>query len=100
MELFRAAHQFVAVHLRHQEIAEEQVKRAGKRSLEHLNRFLRGVDRDDAVATGFEQEGAYGEHLFVIVYAEDRLLGAHAGLASAGGHLVVARSRWASWRVC
>src|ERR1700757_2413147 len=77
MKLFGAAHQFIAVHLGHQEVAQDQVERAGKRSLEHLHRFLRGVDRDDAVATGFEQEGAYGEHLFVVVYAEDRLLGAH-----------------------
>ena len=78
MELLSAADQFVAVHLRHQEIAQDQVERAGKRSLKDFQRFLCGVDRDDAVATGFEKESADGEHLFVVIYAEDRLLGAHA----------------------
>ena len=78
MELLGAANQFVAVHLRHQEVAQDQVERPGKRSLEDFQRFLCGIDRDDAVATGFEKEGADGEHLFVVIYAEDRLLGAHA----------------------
>jgi len=78
MELFGAANQFVAVHLRHQKIAQDQVKCARKRSLEDLQRFLCGICRDDAVATGFEKESADGEHLFVVIYAEDRLLGAHA----------------------
>ena len=78
MELFSAADQFVAVHLRHQEIAQDQVECAGERSLKDFQRFLSGVGRNDAVATGFEKEGAYGEHLFVVVYTENRLLGAHA----------------------
>jgi hypothetical protein len=78
VELLGAAHQLVAVHLRHQEVAQDQVERAGKRSLKVFQCFLSGVDRHDAVATGFEKEGADREHLFVVVYAEDRLLGAHA----------------------
>jgi len=78
MDLFGATNQFIAVHLRHQEIAQDQVECARKRSLKYLQRFLCGIDRDDAVATGFEKEGADREHLFVVVYAEDRLLGAHA----------------------
>jgi len=78
MDLFGAANQFVAIHLGHQEIAQDEVKRAGKRSLEDFNRFLCVFRGNDAVATGFEKESADGEHLFVVIYAEDRLLGAHA----------------------
>ena len=78
MELLGAANQFVAVHLRHQEIAEDQIERAGKGSLEDFERLLRVIDCDDAVTTGFEKEGADRENLFVVVYAENRLLGAHA----------------------
>ena len=95
MELFGATNEFVAVHLRHQEVAEEQIKRAGKRSLENLKRFLCRAGRDDAVAAGFEKEGADGENLFVVVYAEDRLLRAHAVSLLPECHLVVARGRWA-----
>ena len=41
--------------------------------------------RDDAVAAGFQQEGADREDLFVVVDAEDRLLRPQCCLASAGG---------------
>ena len=34
MKLLGAAHQFVAVHLGHEEIAEKKIERAGKRLLE------------------------------------------------------------------
>jgi hypothetical protein len=78
VKLLGAANQFVAVHLRHQEITEDQIERAGERLLEGLNCFLRGFGRDDAVTTGFEKEGADGENLFVVIYAENRLLRAHA----------------------
>ena len=50
----------------------------GRDRSQDFQRFLCGIDRDDAIATGFEKEGADGEHLFVVIYAEDRLLGAHA----------------------
>jgi hypothetical protein len=60
VELLGAANQFVAVHLRHQEIAEDQIERAGKRSLKVFQRFLSGIDRHNAVATGFEKECADG----------------------------------------
>ena len=78
VELLGATDQFVTVHLRHQEIAENQVEGAGKRSLENFKRLLRCSYGDDAVTSGFEKEGADREDLFVIVYAENRLLGAHA----------------------
>ena len=42
MQLLGAADEFVAVHLRHEEIAEEKIERAGKRSLKDLERFLCG----------------------------------------------------------
>ena len=58
MELFGATNKFVAVHLRHQEVAEDQIKGAGERSLENLKRLLCGTYPDDAVATGLEEEGA------------------------------------------
>lgn len=41
--------------------------------------------RNDAVAARFQQEGADRECLFVVVYAENRLLGPQCSLASAGG---------------
>jgi hypothetical protein len=100
MELFGAANQFVAVHLRHQEIAQDQVECAGERSLQDFQRFLSGVDRDDAVTTGFEKEGADGEHLFVVIYAEDRLLGAHAVSLLLEATLWWLAADRPVWRVC
>jgi len=78
MELFGAADEFVAVHLRHDEVAEDEIERAGEILIEKGQRLLRAVSSDDAIATSFEEEGADGENLFVVIYAEDGLLGAHA----------------------
>ena len=78
MDLFGAAHQFVAVHLRHQEIAQDEIERAGNRPLKDFQCFLCRICCNDTVATGFEKEGADGEDLFIVIYAEDRLLRAHA----------------------
>jgi hypothetical protein len=78
MKLFGASNQFVAIHLRHQEIAEDQVEGAGKRSLKNLQRLLRVFYCGDAVTSGFEKKGADRKDLFVVIYAENRLLGAHA----------------------
>lgn len=78
MELLGAADEFVAVHLRHDEIAEDEIERAGKILIKDGERLLRAVGSDDAIATSFEEEGADGENLFVVIYAENRLLGAHA----------------------
>jgi hypothetical protein len=78
MKLFGATDEFVAVHLGHEEIAEEQVDGSGGGLLELLERVLRAEGGEDAVATGLKQEGAYGESLFVVVDADDDLLGAHA----------------------
>ncbi len=100
MELLGAADQLVAVHLRHQEIAQDQVDRAGKRSLEDFERFLRVVGRDDAVATGFEKEGSDREHLFVVVYAEDRLLGPHAVSLLPDATLWWLTADGPVWRIC
>ncbi len=74
VELLGAADEFVAVHLGHDEVAEEEIERAGEGLLDDLKRLPRGECGDDAVATGFEEEGADRECLFVVVYAEDRLL--------------------------
>jgi len=86
VKLLGAADEFVAVHAGHQKIAEKKIERAGGRLLNDIERLLRAGDGDDAVAAGFEQEGADREYLFVVVDTEDRLLGAHAVSHSAGGH--------------
>ena len=86
MNLFGAAHQLIAVHLRHQQIAEEQIERSGNRLLNNLKRLLRAVYGDHAVTARFKQKGTDGENLFIVVNAEDRLLGAHAISHSAGLH--------------
>ena len=78
MQLLGAADQLVTVHLRHEEIAEQQVERSGEGLCHKLECLLCVGDGNDAVATGLQQEGADREELFVIIYAEDRLLGAHA----------------------
>jgi len=78
MKLLGAADQFVAIHLRHEQITEDQVKAAGQRSFEDFKGLLRRLGGDDAVTASFEKEGPDREHLFIVVYAEDRFLGAHA----------------------
>ena len=45
VELLGAANQFVAVHLRHEEVAEQQIERAGERLLDDLERLLRSCVR-------------------------------------------------------
>ena len=60
-----------------------------------IERLLRAGCGDDAVAAGFEQEGADGEDLFVVVDAEDRLLGAHAVSLLPDAAVVAGRGRWA-----
>jgi hypothetical protein len=78
MKLLGAADEFVAVHLGHEEIAEDEIDGAWKGLFEELQCALCGECGEDAVATGFEQEGADGENLFVVIYTENRLLRAHA----------------------
>lgn len=58
MQLFGATDEFVAVHLRHEQVTEKQIERAGKGLLDHLKRRLRGKCWNDAVTTGFEKEGS------------------------------------------
>lgn len=73
--MFGTTDELIAVHLRHDEITEQEIERAGCGLLDDLKGVGRGERRDDAVAAGFEEEGANGEYLFVVVYAENRLLG-------------------------
>ncbi len=75
MQLLCAPDQFVPVHLRHEEIAEEKVDGARNGAFEDLDRGLRGWDGENPVAAGFEKKGSDGEDGFVIVGTEDRLLG-------------------------
>lgn len=77
VEQLGAADKLVAIHLRHDEIAEQEVQRAGEHALDDLECFLSIRHGDDAIATCFEQKGTYGENLFVVVDAKDRLLRAH-----------------------
>ena len=51
MELLGAADQLVAVHLRHEEIAEKQIESAGERLLDDLKRLLCAECGNDTVAT-------------------------------------------------
>jgi hypothetical protein len=95
VEVLGATDELVTIHLRHEEITEEQIDRAGEGLLHELEGLLCGGNGYDAVATGLQQKGADREELFVVVYAEDRLLGAHAVSLLPGGHLVVVRGRWA-----
>ncbi len=85
MQLFGSAHKLVAIHLWHMDIAEEKVEGAGERLLDHLKGVMSREGRDDSVAARFQQEGADREYLFVVVYAEDGLLGPQSSLTSAGG---------------
>ena len=54
MMMLGAADEFVAVHLRHEQVAEKKIERAGGRLVNDIERLLRAVDRDDAVATGLK----------------------------------------------
>ena len=77
MELLGSADEFVAVHLGHEEVAEQEVERTGDGVGDGVECFLGCGDGDDAVAAGFEEEGSDGEDLFVVVDAEDGFLRAH-----------------------
>jgi hypothetical protein len=100
VDLLGAANQFVAVHLGHQKVAEDQVECAGKRSLEDLEGLLRSIDCNDAVATGFEKEGADRENLLVVIYAKDRFLGAHAVSLLPDATLWWLAADGPVWRIC
>jgi hypothetical protein len=78
VKLLGAADKLIAIHLWHEEVAEEQVDAAGDGALYVLEGFVGRESADDPVAAGFEEEGTDGEDLFVVVDAEDGLLGAHA----------------------
>ena len=81
VELFGATDELVAVHLRHLKIAQEKIEGAGDRLLDDLEGMISRDGRDDAVAASFQQEGADRESLFVVVYAEDRLLGPQSNVS-------------------
>jgi hypothetical protein len=74
-DFFHAANQFVAVHVRHDEVAEDEVDST---DAEPIHGFLSIAGGDDAIATaGFEEKFAHGEGLFVIVDAEDGFFWSH-----------------------
>lgn len=74
MQLLCTADKLVAVHLRHVEVTEQKVERTGNRLLDNLESVLGRERWDNAVSAGLQQEGSDGERLFVVVYAENRLL--------------------------
>ena len=77
MKLLGSAYEFVAVHLGHQEVAEQEVERSGYGVGDGIECFLWSGDGDDAIAASFKEEGSDGEDLFVVVDAEDGFLRAH-----------------------
>ena len=78
MQLFGAADEFVAVHLRHEEVAENEVEGARCGPLKDLEGFPGGVSRDDAITASFEEKATDRENLLIVIYAENRFFGAHA----------------------
>ena len=78
LQLFSAADELIAVHLGHDEVAEKKIEGAGSGLLYNFKRLLRGERCNDAIASGFEEKSSDREYLLVVVYAENRLLGAHA----------------------
>jgi hypothetical protein len=78
VELLGATDQVIAVHLRHGEIAEEEVDRSRERVGDGVECVLRIDECDDAVASGFEKESSDGQDLLIVVNAENGLLGAHS----------------------
>ncbi len=82
------ADEFVAIHLRHDEVAKDKVDGARNRLFDKFQLLMRGGSGKDVVATSLKKEGPDGENLFVIVDAEDRFFRAQSILASAGRHRV------------
>ena len=99
LKVLCATNKLIAIHLRHDEITEQEVNRAESRLFDDLERVGRRERRDDAIAAGFKKEGAYGEHLFVVVYAKDRFLGPQRYLSSAGGSRPMGGARPVGWLV-
>nr|ADC35797.1 response regulator receiver protein [uncultured bacterium 282] len=85
LQLLCAADKLVAIHLRHVEITQQKIEGARNRLLDNFESMLRRKSGNDAVSAGFQEEGSDRECLFVVVYAEDRLLRPQGNLASAGG---------------
>jgi hypothetical protein len=77
VELFCATDKLIAIHLRHDEVGKNQIKRTWDGLLDVLERLLCGCHSDHAIATSLKQEGTDGQDLFVVVYTEDRFLRAH-----------------------
>lgn len=74
-DFFHAADQFVAVHVGHDEVTEDEVDSA---YAEAIHGFFSIACGDDAIASaGFEEEFAHSECLFVVVDAEDCFLWSH-----------------------
>lgn len=95
VKLLGAADEFVAVHLGHDEVTEQEVDAAWGGALDEFEGLLRAVGSDYAVAAGFEEKGAYGEDLFVVIDTEDGFLRAQCVLSSAAGAVTVHCGGWA-----
>jgi hypothetical protein len=77
VELFGAADQLVAVHLRHEEVAEEEVDGAGNGVGDGLDGVVGIIEGDYAIAAGFEKKGSDGENLLVVINAKNDFFRAH-----------------------
>ncbi len=97
VKLLGAADKFVAVHLRHEQIAEEQIDGAGQGVGDGLDGVLGSGESDYAVTTGFEEEGSDGEDLFIVIDTEDDLLGTHGYSVLPGGIADRLQNRVGRW---
>jgi hypothetical protein len=75
--LFGAADQFIAVHERHDEIAEKEVDGSREGTGDCVECVLWIGQCNYSIASGFEEESSDGEDLLIVVNAENGLLGAH-----------------------
>lgn len=58
MKLLGAADQLIAVHLRHQEVAQQQIDRAGSGFFYNVEGLFGRQSWDDAITACFEKEGS------------------------------------------
>ena len=101
VDFLGAADEFAAVHLRHDEVGEKEVDGAWVRVGDGFE-SVEWIDGGDyAVASSFEEEGSDGEDLFVVIDAEDSLLGTHgfSVLPACIADRLQNRSGDAAWRI-
>ena len=78
VELLGASDELVAVHLGHDEVAEEEIDATGDGAFDVFEGLAGALSGNYAVAAGFEEECAYGEDLFVVIDTEDGFLWAQS----------------------